>query len=103
MGSSRTKRSVKGQESAYDVWNNLQEVHEKKGMTSRVMLKTKLLSLKHQPFVETLSEYFLNFDIIIREIIVTALRTLPEKKQKLDMVKNHLLEDKYKRTIRGIL
>jgi hypothetical protein len=40
---------VKGQETAYDVWKSLQNVFEKKDMTSRVMLKTKLLSLKHKP------------------------------------------------------
>jgi hypothetical protein len=43
-------------------------VFEKKGMTRRVMLKTKLLNLKHQPSVETLSEHFLKFDKIIREL-----------------------------------
>jgi hypothetical protein len=59
---------VKGQETAYDVWNSLQDVFEKKGMTSKVMLKTKLLSLMHQPSVETLSEHFLKFDKIIREL-----------------------------------
>jgi hypothetical protein len=31
------------------VWKSLKDVFETKGMTSRVMLKTKLLSLKHQP------------------------------------------------------
>jgi hypothetical protein len=74
-------------------------------MTSRVMLKTEFLSIKHQPSEETLSEHFLKFDKIIRELertgcimdgtnkgcylylsmsaeyemTVTALRTLPEK------------------------
>jgi hypothetical protein len=113
---------VKGQETAYDVWNNLQDVFEKKGMTSKVMLKMKLLSLKHQPSEETLSEYFLKFDEIIRELggtgcimndtdkvchlylsmsdeyemTVTALRTLPERNQKLAMVKCELLEEEAK-------
>jgi hypothetical protein len=32
------------------------------------MLKTKLLSLQHQPSSETLSEHFLEFDKIIREL-----------------------------------
>jgi hypothetical protein len=32
---------------AYDVWKSLKEVFENKGMTSRLMLKTTLLSLKH--------------------------------------------------------
>jgi hypothetical protein len=32
------------------------------------MLKTKLLSLKHQAPEETLSEHFLKFDKIIREL-----------------------------------
>jgi hypothetical protein len=57
MGPSGTISSVKGQKSAYDVWNSLQDVLEKKGMTSRGMLKTKLLSLKHQPSVETLRTF----------------------------------------------
>jgi hypothetical protein len=43
-------------------------VFEKKGMRSRVTLKTKLLSLKHHPSVETLSDHFLKFDKIIREL-----------------------------------
>jgi hypothetical protein len=86
------------------------------------MLKTNLLSLKHQPSKETLSEHFLKFDKIIRELegtgcimddtgkvchlypsmsaeyemTITALRTLPEKDQKLAIVKNHLLEEKTK-------
>jgi hypothetical protein len=53
---------MKGQEPAFDVWKSLQYAFEKKGMTSKVMLKTKLLTLKHQPSVETLSEHFLKFD-----------------------------------------
>jgi hypothetical protein len=114
---------VKGQETAYDSWKSLKDVFETKGMTSRVMLKTKLLSLKHQSSEETLSEHFLKFDKIIRELegtgcimddtdkvghlylsmsaeyemTVTALRTLPEKDQKLAMVKNRLLEEETKR------
>jgi hypothetical protein len=44
---------VKGQETVYDVWNSLQDVFEKKGMTSKVVLKMKLLSVKHQPSEET--------------------------------------------------
>jgi hypothetical protein len=59
---------VKGQETTYDVWNSLQDVFEKKSMTSKVMLKTRLLSLKHQQSVEMLSEHFLKFDKIIREL-----------------------------------
>jgi hypothetical protein len=43
-------------------------VFEKKGMTSKVILKTKLLSLKHQPSVEALSEHFLKSDKIAREL-----------------------------------
>jgi hypothetical protein len=93
------------------------------------MLKTKLLSLKHRPSEETLSEHFLKFDKIIRELegtdcivdntdkvchlylsmsaeyelTVTALRTLPEKDQKLAMVMNRLLEEETKRmTVRRI-
>jgi hypothetical protein len=59
---------VKVQENAGDVWKSLQDVFETKGMTSRVMLRTKLSSLKHQPSSETLSEHFLKFDKIIREL-----------------------------------
>jgi hypothetical protein len=96
---------------------------EKKGMASRVMLKTKLSSLKHQPSVETLREHFLKFDKIVRELegsgyfmdktgkvchlyltmsngyemTVTALRTLPENNQKLALAKNKLLEEESKR------
>jgi hypothetical protein len=70
---------VKGQETAYDVWKSLQDVFETKGMTSRVMLKTKLLSLKHQPSLETLSEHFLKFDKIIRELEGTGC-TMDETK-----------------------
>jgi hypothetical protein len=114
---------VKGQETAYNVWHRLPDMFEKKGMTSKVMLKTKLLSLKHQPSLETLSEHFLKFDKLIRELegtgsimdesdkvchlylimsdeyemTVSTLRTLLEKKQKLPMVKNKLLEEKKKR------
>jgi hypothetical protein len=120
---------VKGQKTAY-AWKSLKHVFETKGMTSRVMLKTKLLSLKHQPSEETLSEHFLKFDRIMRELegtgcimddtdkvchlylsmsaeyemTVTALRMLPEKDQKLAMVKNHLLEEETKRmTVRRIM
>jgi hypothetical protein len=63
---------VKGQESCYDVWKSLQDVFEKKGMKSRAMLKTKLLSLKHQPSVEILSEHILKCDKIIRELEETG-------------------------------
>jgi hypothetical protein len=59
---------VNEQETAYDVWKSLQDVFEKKGMTSRVILKIKLLSLKHKPSEETLSEHFFKFDKIIREL-----------------------------------
>jgi hypothetical protein len=59
---------VKGQETAYDVWKNLQYVFEKKGTTRRVMLKMKLLSLKHQPSMEILGEHFFKFDKTIREL-----------------------------------
>jgi hypothetical protein len=98
---------VKGQETAYDVWNCLQDVFEKKDMTCKV----KLLGLMHQPSVEILSECFLKFDKIIRELegsimhepdkvchlyltlsdeyelTVTELRTFSERNQKRAMVK----------------
>jgi hypothetical protein len=101
----------------------LEDVFVKKGMTSGVMLKTKLLSLKHEPSVETLSEHFLKFDKIIRELegtgsimdesdkvchlyltmsaeyemTPTELRTLPEKSRNLAMAKNKLLEEDSRR------
>jgi hypothetical protein len=56
---------VKG--TAYDICKSLKDVFETKGVTSRVMLKTKLLSLKQQPSEETLSELFLKFDKIGRD------------------------------------
>jgi hypothetical protein len=117
---------VKGQETTYDVWKSLQDVFEKKDVTGRVMLKTKLLSLKHKLSLEEMSEHFLKFDKIIREVegtgsirdesdkvvchlylimsdeyemTVAALRMLPEKNQKLAMVKNKLLEEESKRNI----
>jgi hypothetical protein len=57
---------LKGQKSAYDAWKRLQDVFEKKGKTSKVMLKTKLPNLKHQTSVETSSEQFLKFVKIVR-------------------------------------
>jgi hypothetical protein len=113
---------IKGQETVFYVWESLQDVFEKRGMTSKVMLKTKLLSLKHQPSVGTLSEHFLKLDNIVRELegtgcfmdetdkvcylcltmsdeyemTVTALRTLPERNQKLAMVECQLLEEETK-------
>jgi hypothetical protein len=114
---------VRGQKIAYDVWKTLQDVFEKKGMTSKLMLKTKLLNVKHQPSVETLSEHFLKFDKIARELegtgcfmdetdklchlyltmsaeyemTMAALRKLLEKNQKLAMIKCQLLEEETKR------
>jgi hypothetical protein len=59
--------------SLMNTWKSLQEVFEIKGMTSRIMLKTELLSLKHKPSEETLSEHSLKFDKIIRELEVSVL------------------------------
>jgi hypothetical protein len=37
---------VKGQETAFDIWKSLQDVFEMKSMTSRVMLKTKVIKFE---------------------------------------------------------
>jgi hypothetical protein len=86
-------------------------VFETKGMTSRVMLKTKL-SLKHQPLFKVSQNYtrigrdrlhygrhgqgmssVSEYVCAEYEMTVTALRTLPEKDQKLSIVKNRVLEE----------
>jgi hypothetical protein len=59
---------VKGKETAYEAWKNLQDVFEKRGMTSHLLLRKKLLTMKYRPSMETLREYFLKFDKIIREL-----------------------------------
>lgn len=102
------------------IWLALQRVFERKSVASRLHLKRKMLTLRHEG--GPLSEHFLIFDKIVREYkstgaqlddldvvchllltlgptfatVVTALETMPEEMLTLEFVKCRLLDEEIK-------
>lgn len=108
------------------IWLALQRVFERKSVASRLHLKRKMLTLRHEG--GSLSEHFLIFDKIVREYkstgaqlddldvvchllltlgssfatVVTALETMPEDTLTLEFVKCRLLDEEIKQQGGGV-
>lgn len=108
------------------IWLALQRVFERKSVASRLHLKRKMLTLRHEG--GSLSENFLIFDKIVREYkstgaqlddldvvchllltlgssfatVVTALETMPEDTLTLEFVKCRLLDEEIKQQGGGV-
>lgn len=107
------------------IWLALQRIFERKSIASRLHLKKKLLSLRHNG--GSLQDHFLVFDRIVRDYkatgaaledidivchllltlgpeyatVVTALETMPEENLKLEFVRCRLLDEEIKRKSAG--
>lgn len=103
------------------IWLALQRIFERRSIASRLHLKKKLLSLRHDG--GSLQEHFLVFDRVVRDYkatgamledidivchllltlgseyatVVTALETMPEENLSLDFVRCRLLDEEIKR------
>lgn len=112
---------VQDQPTPKAMWTALHKVFERKSVASRVHLKKKLLTLRHDS-ATSLQEHFLVFDKIVREYkstgavldeidtvchlmvtlgpkfatVVTALETMPEESLTLEFVKCRLLDEEIK-------
>lgn len=108
------------------IWLALQRIFERKSIASRLHLKKKLLSLRHDG--GCLQDHFLVFDRVVRDYkatgavledidivchllltlgseyatVVTALETMPEENLSLDFVRCRLLDEEIKRKSAGI-
>lgn len=108
---------VKDKENPKEVWSALGEVFERKGMSNRMHLRRKLLTIK-MASNDDLQNHLLMFDGLVRELksaggkieeediicqllsslpksfdsVSTALETLPIDKLSLDFVKGRLLD-----------
>lgn len=111
---------VRDKKTPKEMWDTLHSIYERKSLASRMSLKKKLLSLKHQS--GSLREHFLEFDKLVREYkatggkiedediichlllslnssyatLVTALETMPESCLTVDFVKSRLLDEETK-------
>lgn len=100
----------------FDIWKELQNVFERRGIASQLLLWKKLLLMKFKPSVESLTSHFLKFESLVRElkstgakmeemdivchlllimpseydVVVTALETLLKDSLTLSFVKNRL-------------
>lgn len=114
---------AKDKTTVYEVWKELSNVFERRGMASQLLLRKKLLSMKFKPSAELLSSHFLRFERIVRElkstgatmeeldivchllltmppeydVVVTAIETLSTENLTLSFVKNRLLDEEIKR------
>lgn len=100
---------AKDKTTAHEVWKELSNVFERRGMASQLLLRKKLLSMKFKPSTESLSSHFLKFeklDVVCHllltmppeyDIVVTAIETLSTKNLTLSFVKNRLLDEETKR------
>lgn len=111
---------VQDQPTPRSIWLALQRVFERKSIASRLHLKKKLLTLRHEG--GDLQEHFLRFDRLVREYkstgaviedidvvchllitlgseyatVVTAIETMPEEHLTLEFVKCRLLDEEIK-------
>lgn len=114
---------AKNKLTAFDIWMELRNVFERRGVASQLLLRKKLLLMKFKPSAESLSSHFLKFESLVRElkstganmeetdivchllltmpseydVIVTALETLSKESLTLSFVKNRLLDEESKR------
>lgn len=114
---------VKDKECAHSLWCSLSAVFERKGVASQLILRKKLLTMKFDTERDTLTEHFLCFDKLVRDlkgtgatleendivchllltmpteydVVVTALETLSIEKLTISFVKNRLLDEESKR------
>lgn len=112
---------VQDQPTPKAMWVALHKVFERKSIASRLHLKKKLLTLRHESGT-SLQEHFLIFDRVVREYkatgamiddidvvchllltlgprfatVVTALETMPEENLTLEFVKCRLLDEEIK-------
>lgn len=113
---------VKDFNSAFRMWKNLCDTFERKSIASQLLLRKQLLKLKFNPVKGTMSEHFLEFDKLVRDLrssgaiveetdavchllltmsqeydsVVTALETLSAENLKLSFVKNRLMDHESK-------
>lgn len=114
---------VKDKATAYQMWQSLGSVFQRKGIASQLYLRKKLLSLKLQEGTP-LEMHFLNFEETVRELksvgtkleqidivcqlllslpkeydgIVTALETLEVERLTMEFVKAKLLDQEIKKS-----
>lgn len=117
---------VQDQPTPKAIWSALQRVFERKSIASRLHLKRKMLTLRHER--GSLQEHFLVFDKIVREYkstgaqiddldvvchllltlgpafatVVTALETMPEENLTIEFVKCRLLDEEIKQKSGGV-
>jgi len=114
---------AKDKSTAFEIWLELKNVFERRGIASQLLLRKKILLMKFKPSTESLSSHFLKFESLIREfkstganmeetdivchllltmpseydVVVTALETLSKESLTLSFVKNRLLDEESKR------
>jgi len=59
---------VKDKENAYDIWNTLFKTFARKSMATQLFLRKRFLLLKFNSAKDSLSNHFLIFDKLIREL-----------------------------------
>lgn len=113
---------VKDKDSAFQMWQALEKIFQRKGVASQLYLRKKLLTMKLNED-ENLESYYIKFDEVVRELkyvgtkleetdivchlllslpksydaIVTALETVEPEKLTLEFVKGKLLDHEMKR------
>ncbi|KAK9712763.1 hypothetical protein QE152_g24751 [Popillia japonica] len=119
---------VKDKKTPCEIWSTLVNIFERKGISSQLLLRKKLLSMKVEEN-DSMENHLLKFDKLIRDLksagtkmeetdvichlfltlpkcydtIVTALETIPDRKLTLDFVKSRLLEEEIKRRNTGTI
>lgn len=77
---------AKDKQTAFDLWTLLCETFERKGIASQLLIRKSLLSMKFDSKNDTLANYFLKFDKLVRN-----LRSTGTKLEELDVVCHLLL------------
>lgn len=114
---------IKDKATAYEIWEELKNTFERKGMAGQLLVRKELLTMKFNPAKERIEEHFRNFDRLARELrstgatlqegdlvchllltmpndydsVVTALETLSAENLTLNFVKNRLRDEEMKR------
>lgn len=114
---------AKDKATAYAIWQSLENVFQRKGIASQLLLRKALLTMKFDIVNDNLANHFLKFDKFIRELkstgatleesdvvchllltmptecntVVTALETMSTELLTLNFVKTRLLDQESKR------